>query len=343
MKKIQISLIAFLSIWSLAFTACSDTTDPVIGATTPATLVAPSPSEFVLALENADETMTMLTWNKADFGAQVAITYDVQMDMAGNNFEKMVSLGTTNETSMAIKTSDINKQLLNRDQPAGEPASVEIRVVSSIGTLSGLSNYESGLSNVVQLTVTPYSGEKVYPMLYTPGNHQGWKPESAAPLYSLNSDGIYSGYVYLDGEFKFTSQSNWDGTNYGAGAAAGQISETGGNITVPAAYYFAKVNTNDLTYSLRPMAWGVIGDATPTGWDSDTKLIYDPGDMTLKLDIKLKDGTLKFRANDDWADNFGGSFDNLVAGGDNITVTAGSYTIVLDFSKPVYSARLIAK
>lgn len=345
MKKIKITFLAFLAVAGLALSGCSDTTDPVIGETMPAVLAAPAADTYVLSLDQAEETLTTLEWKAAGFGAQVAITYDVQLDVAGNEFQNAVLLGSTNETSLEVKVSDMNKYLLAKDLPAGQAAAVEIRVVSSIATISGVSNYESGYSNVVTLNVTPYSGEKVYPMLYTPGDHQGWKPDAAAPIYSVTDNGIYEGYVYLNGGFKFTAQTNWDGPNYGPGAAEGQLSTAGdaGNLQAAEGYYYAIVNTTDLTYSIKPMAWSVLGDATPGGWENDTKLVYDPTDRTLKADIKLTDGFIKFRANGSWTVNLGGSLDAPVAGGDNIAVTAGNYTLVLDLHRPEHKAMLIAK
>lgn len=345
MKKINLLFAAFLSVWGLALSSCSDTTDPVIGATVPAQLNAPAGDSFVLTQENENETMTTLSWTPASFGAQVAIDYKVQMDLAGNNFAAPILLGSTIETSMDLMAGEINKQLINLSLPAGRPAAVEIRIVSSIGTVSSMMNYESGYSNVIALHITPYTAEKVYPMLYLPGAHQDWNTATAAPIYSVEDNGIYQGYVQLGGEFKFTSQPDWDGTNYGLGAAEGQLSTDGGagNLSVDPGYYYVQVDVNALTYSIKPMNWGLIGDATPNGWEADTPLVYDPATMTLRADVQLTDGAIKFRANNDWTDNFGGALDALAPGGDNITVAAGHYTVVLDLHTPVYEAKLITK
>lgn len=340
MKHINITLWSFLSVLGLGLCACSETTDPVIGATTPATLKTPSADSFVLVLENEAEPMTTLAWDAASFGAQVAISYDVQMDIAGNNFANPTLLGSTAETSMDVMTGEINKQLLNRDLPASKPADIELRIVSAIEKAV----YESSPSNVIKVSITPYSGEKVYPMLYVPGEFQGWAPDKAATIYSVSGDGTYTGYVWINGEFKFTSQPNWDGINYGIGASEGNLSiSTDQNIQTPEGYYLASVNTNTLTYKLTLATWGLIGDATPGGWDTDTPLVYDLETMLLKADVTLKDGTFKFRTNNSWDVNMGGSLEALVAGGDNITVSAGTYTVVLDLHRPIYKATLTKK
>ena len=84
--------------------------------------------------------------------------------------------------------------------------------------------------------------------------------------------------------------------------------------------------------------WGIIGDATPNAWnDPDTDMTYDAGTSTWRITLDLVVGQMKFRANDDWAWNYGdnGADGSLENDGDNIVVdTAGNYTVVLDFSTP---------
>ena len=67
--------------------------------------------------------------------------------------------------------------------------------------------------------ITPLNYQE---FIYVPGNGQkyntgaegmpewGWTPELAAALQSPNFDGVYTGYVYLDGGFKFTKERNWN-------------------------------------------------------------------------------------------------------------------------------------
>jgi hypothetical protein len=58
---------------------------------------------------------------------------------------------------------------------------------------------------------------------------------------------------------------------------------------------------------------------------------WDPVHGVFTVTLDLVAGEWKFRANDGWDYNFGGSLTALTVGGDNIAVAeAGNYTITLD-------------
>jgi hypothetical protein len=172
------------------------------------------------------------------------------------------------------------------------------------------------------------------PVLYMAGDANGWDQ-----IDVLNGDdGVhFTGYMYLNQNgFKFCTQPNWDGTNYGA-----DFNTTGdaANITMtePAGYYKVDVDLSAKTYTLIPITTiGIIGSASPNGWDSDVDMTYVPYNAETKelgyweaKDITLASGEIKFRANDDWAINWGGDINALTQGGDNISVEAGTYDIKL--------------
>ena len=192
--------------------------------------------------------------------------------------------------------------------------------------------------NMMEYTYTIEIIGEVNLTLYVPGGHQGWDPASAPTLYSRNFDFKYSGYVYFADagtEFKFTSQPNWDGPNYGDGGD-GTLSDDGGagNLVVsePGMY---KIDA-DLTansYTMTKTEWGLIGDATQGGWDNSTPMSYDPATQRWSVTTTLAAGTFKYRANNTWDINIGGYINNLSYGGDNITVQeAGTYIVTLDLS-----------
>lgn len=194
--------------------------------------------------------------------------------------------------------------------------------------------------------VIPYEPEpSTEPLeLLVVGNHQGWNPgaEVIGKIYSVDNGEVYSGYVYLNGDFKCCSEPSWDGTNYGiADGVISTDSEAGNLNAAEEGYYFLTLDLVNLTYSVERREWGIIGDATPGGWNEDVDLVYDAADLKLKANVTLVDGTMKFRANDAWEVNLGGDVENLVLDGDNINVTAGDYQVVLDLSTPTYKAELI--
>ena len=142
------------------------------------------------------------------------------------------------------------------------------------------------------------------PVLYMAGDANGWSHID----YLSSEDGVnYTGFMYLNQNgFKFCSQPNWDGTNYG-GAFFGQESD---NIIMDETegYYKVDVDLSTKKYTLTPITTiGIIGSAAPNGWDSDEDLTYVPYNKDTKeggyweaKDIKLKAGECKFRANDAW-------------------------------------------
>ncbi len=172
------------------------------------------------------------------------------------------------------------------------------------------------------------------PVLYMAGDANGWHQ-----IDVLNGDdGVhFTGYMYLNQNgFKFCTQPNWDGTNYGADFnTAGDAANI--TMTEPAGYYKVDVDLSAKTYTLIPITTiGIIGSASPNGWDSDVDMTYVPYNAETKelgyweaKDITLASGEIKFRANDDWAINWGGDTNALTQGGDNISVEAGTYDIKL--------------
>ena len=172
------------------------------------------------------------------------------------------------------------------------------------------------------------------PVLYMAGDANGWDQ-----IDVLNGDdGVhFTGYMYLNQNgFKFCTQPNWDGTNYGADFnTAGDAANI--TMTEPAGYYKVDVDLSAKTYTLIPITTiGIIGSASPNGWDSDVDMTYVPYNAETKelgyweaKDITLASGEIKFRANDDWAINWGGDVNALTQGGDNISVDAGTYDIKL--------------
>ena len=186
-----------------------------------------------------------------------------------------------------------------------------------------------------------------YPLLNVPGAYQGWDPANDdTALTSINSDDNYEGYIYFAeaGAFKF-AQGSWD-TNWGDSDGDGILEPGGDDITVDPGFYRVQVNLNDLSYSLTETNWGLIGDATPGGWDSDTDMTYNPDENAWEIVTDLVGGlNVKFRANDGWDINLGDTGPDalLEYDGDNIVIPgSGSYTIRLYLSKQDYTYSIVS-
>ena len=203
-------------------------------------------------------------------------------------------------------------------------------------------------SNAEEEVYPTYTVTPAFDNLWTPGNSNGWNHANANMLFT--GDYVtYNGYVYLDGEFKFTNAADWSHTNYGNAGEEGELSTNGGagNLSAAKGVYWATVNIPNLTYSLVKIETiGLIGGFN--GWGSSlpmTEQITAANDVKYVGEVTLKAGEeFKFRANDGWDINLGGTFDELTPGGANLSVAEdGTYTIVLDLSTLPYKATATKK
>ena len=329
--KIIIAAMVFAGLWS-----CSDEENfKILQPKGEFEIVTPEAgTSIVLTPELQTNPALTLTWESADFTTPTQITYTVEMAVTGTDFANIVTAATTNGNNVTWSVADLNGAAVAAGLTPFAEGSVDVRVKATAG---GQDMY----SSVVNFLITPYSTD--LPKIGVAGNHQGWNPPTAPPIAASSyGETDYEGFVYLDGGFKFVGpESNgvfsWN-TNWGDdGSFAGALSAGGSDIIASAGYYRVRANTAALTYSTEPMNWGIIGNGTPTGWDSDTDLTYDPATKKLSVVINLTAGLkFKFRANNAWDVNFGGSDGSLSYNGADIDTPSadGSYKVELDLSVP---------
>jgi len=153
-----------------------------------------------------------------------------------------------------------------------------------------------------------------------------------------------------EGDIKFRANDawdiNWGATDFPTGTA---VLGNGDNITVPAGNYTILFNSNtgDYSFTIIPdviifNSVGVIGTATPGGWDDDTDMVRDSEDSSKwSLDITLVAGDIKFRADDSWDNNWGATdFPTgtaILGNSSNIPAYAGDYTILFNSTTGEYS------
>ncbi|MCX2839078.1 SusF/SusE family outer membrane protein [Salinimicrobium sp. MT39] len=162
-------------------------------------------------------------------------------------------------------------------------------------------------SEAVGLTVIPFETVITLTELYLPGAYQGWDPSTSLSIPSTGVNGIYQGIIYFPEEardFKITLDQTWD-ENYG-GDGNGNLIFDGSNLSVPTGgTYSITVNLNTMRWSAEPYSFGIIGTATPGGWDADTNMFYDSETETWQISTYLQAGALKWRLNDAWTVNYG--------------------------------------
>ncbi|MEM9916840.1 MAG: SusE domain-containing protein [Bacteroidota bacterium] len=319
---------------SLLFSACTERSfDPILKVENGATITAPATgASFVLTEEKAEDTFADFSWSPAEYGFDAGVTYSVEMDAADANFGDPVSLGTVNALELkGVTIGEVNNAMLMKSLPDGVPTDVQIRIAADV-----VEDVPTVYSDPITLAITPYKTAVDYPKLQVPGSYQGWDPgNTETVIYSRESDNTFEGFLYVgdaDALHKFTDGPSWD-VNWGDTGADGILDLGGDDIVLGAAgFYRFKVDLNDLSYSTTLTNWGVLGTATPNGWDEDQDFIVDPTTGVMSITLDLVAGEMKFRANDEWVIDFGDTNGNgsLEYGGDNIIISEdGNYTIEL--------------
>lgn len=174
-----------------------------------------------------------------------------------------------------------------------------------------------------------------------PGSGLGnWNPENSPFVMSTIDNGTsLEGYVYFgndNNQWKFATQPNWNGPNYGD-AGGGALDPGADNISSPKGFYKINADATALTYTAIAQVWGVIGSGSPMGWDDETPLVYSPEMIKWKGAMHLKAEEIKFRANHNWGFNYGSDAADgtLQPSGANIPIEVeADYQIELDFSTP---------
>lgn len=279
-----------------------------------ANALSTSAGTLVLTPAKDNDTVLVFTWTGADYGMQPAVSYTLQLDTPADTLNNHWGNAKTftisdNLLRVAFTGKELNNLLNSMGLSAGTASAVVARVKADLNQYNGTASIlPAAYSNSVQQTVTIYALD-----LYVPGDYQNWSPADAAKLAAVEGKpGLFEGYVYMPGSgvhyFKYTNAPDWNHTNYGDGGN-GSFSTDGNaaGLSVPdGGYYYLTANLNNNTWTATKTTWGILGDATPGGWNTDTQLSYDATTQLWTATAALiKNGSFKFRANNAWALDFG--------------------------------------
>ncbi|MGB8703735.1 MAG: SusF/SusE family outer membrane protein [Gillisia sp.] len=293
-----------------------------------------SPQTVILTQESGNEAATTISWPEVVFPIEAPVSYKLQFDVptdtiGDNAWKNAVTIDAGSDVlSKSFNGSDLNDMVKDLGLESDTEGTLLVRVQATMDrTIS---------SKAVSMIVTPYTTVIPNTKVYLPGAYQGWDPSTADSIPSTATSGVFKGILTFNDEnsleFKVTLQKNWD-ENYGGDGNGNLVFDSSVNLSVPQpGTYQITIDLNTLKWSAEPYSFGIIGTATPGGWDTDTNMFYDSGEQVWKYVGELQPGALKFRLNDAWTVNYGSrNNDEGIAylddpGAHNIS-TAGVYEV----------------
>ncbi|OQD42276.1 hypothetical protein BUL40_10925 [Croceivirga radicis] len=338
MKKNLAFIYASIVAMALLVTGCSDDDENIrVSSEASTQLTLSSTDALELTRDMTGETVLSLNWTAPDFGFTGAVpTYNVVVGVDAATEAEPSRVNVGNVLSKEFLAEELNESVADAGALAGLENEVKIWVEAMLG------QEVVAASSPQLLTITGYATtfDLSSPWgLVGSATPNGWDGPDV-PVYSTAIANEFVAYVTLvDGELKIRRDNDW-AVNYGDTGADGILDEGGDNIQVTAGTYKVMFSLNDFTYSIEPFSWGLVGDATPNGWDGpDTPLTYDSSSDQWRAVVTLTNGEMKFRQNNDWAVNFGdtGADGTIEANGDNIMVEAGNYLVSVDFTNNLYT------
>ncbi|MDT0641246.1 SusF/SusE family outer membrane protein [Zunongwangia sp. F363] len=309
MKKFKKIFYLLFAIAGLLLTACDKNDDGLtyLEEVNFEGMPQASTSSIVLTQEMQDQPALVISWSKVIFPIEEApvdytLQFDVPADTLGETaWENATSVPVgSNVLSKEMSVTDLNDMVKDLGLEADEEGTIVYRVRAYVD--------RPVFSEAGSLQVTPYNQMAGNAVLYVPGAYQGWDPATAATLKETTTPGVFEGIISFTDpaalEFKFTTAPDWS-ENYG-GDGNGNLIFDGNNLSVPSTgSYRITVNMNTMTWMAEPYSFGIIGPATPGGWDSDTDMTYNYQEGYWEYTGELSAGALKFRLNDAWTVNYG--------------------------------------
>ncbi len=348
MKNIKFLIV--LLIAAVGFNSCDQEDDLTFVALEPGEFVLTNEflQEYVLPADNDanDNLGVLFVWNTVDFDVPTNVSYEVQNSILGDFTDALAVDGTspTSENNLTLSIGQL--KALAEAAAIDNPGTGELtfRIRAFVGDDSSTTESFSTPQTII-VTLQEAStgcGSDIEPATWgvVGSGYNNWGGFTDGQFYTTAEADVFVAYVTLvTGEIKFRENNAWD-NDFGDTGADGTLDAGGDNIAVTDGTYKITMNLNDNTYTIEPFSWGVVGSGyNDWGATPDAKFYYDYTTDTFKVGVRLVDGEIKFRQNNAWDSDFGdtGADGTLDAGGDNIAVTAGHYTITLDFNNSLYT------
>lgn len=360
MKNIKTLGIIASFFTALVFGCAVEEVGPILGDSS--TFVAPTLKNpatreaVVISSENLNEQFEEFQWDRTNYGINLATDYVLEVDKS-EAFSDPKRLAASSSNTAEVSIERLNNVMLSMGLPAAEESTVYIRLRSTINGYERDTLYSNVISRAATTYVSSECGNFCTVGIIGSATPGGWDVDTDMRLNDPErvDKATWTTIIYLTGgeEVKFRANDGWD-VNWGNSAFPSGIATNGGdNIPIPTSGYYKVVfndETGDYTFTMQNTpnfnTIGIIGSATAGGWDADTDLTPDSSDPHVWTGtVTLTDGEVKFRADDDWANNWGANTYPsgwAVGGGDNIPVTAGTYAVWFNDATGFYAIMPVA-
>jgi hypothetical protein len=335
-KKLYIYL-TFIGLLGLLF-SCEKDGDKVIMSANPAAPQLITMPDLALQRANGMDTL-VFTGKAVDPGFQASATYLLEACVKGTNFVAPISiLSGVQDTLLRITVTDFNGVLLKKF-PAYQVIPMDFRIRSVLTVDAGTGAPGTSTQPFEYISETKSADVTLYGLPRLDLINSGLAQYIESPL----GDGKYAGFSKIDKTKAFTF--NDPEANIAYGDNAGKLAVNGTAINPSDNGWFkVTADTKAMTYKMEPYMIGLVGSATPNSWNTpDQKMDYDKNEGCWYITIELKASLdplppatggimkceFKFRLNDGWAWNLGGTPDKLIQGGANLIIAPGKYTIKL--------------
>jgi hypothetical protein len=362
MKKI-LMIVMVAALAAITF-SCDDNFDPARQFEKSDAEFSATPSVSTVAVSASDSLKEVISfnWNDPEYAIGLDESkFTVKVGASGSNFSSFLSKDFSGVLTGALLGKELNGMALRFGGVIGQPITLEAMVVAAQSN-----NNEPKNSNVVQITVTPYGDLGLTPSSTAVTLNAN---TASAKSLGLSWSTAFVGFKgvktyqlqYAKGGTSFASPTNVDITAfsksfthfelnkialaYGIGAgAAGPVDFRIKATNELGTVIYSNVATISVTPYIAFNTVGIIGDATPGGWPTDTDMYRPdatkPTEWTVTLYL-IGGKEAKFRADDDWADNWGSASFPSGTGtqnGSNIPVSSsGYYKIDLNVATGIYS------
>ena len=290
------------------------------------------------------KTALTLNWPAPNFAVPVVVTNTLQIDSINGNFSKPVAVNLAAGVSMTYTMSGLNTVALSLGLAPAVAGKLQVRVVSNVNQSTGATSTVAPLvSNVVQLTVTPYSTKPVpkFPVpanLFlvgsaTPGGPAtGWNNPVPVPTQQFtqvdpNTFGMVISLVGGQQFLLLPVNGDWShkyAVTVSSPNPAGDafVPDAPNNMNGPVAggLYKIIVDFVKATYTLTPATAGdiptslyIVGDATAGGWANPVPVPsqqftqISSGEFKINVPLMSSGSYLFLPKNGDWAVKYGGA------------------------------------